>query len=174
MVMATQNPLEHHGTYPLPESQLDRFLVRLTIGYPGVAAEKRILMESAGHEPRIARVKPVLSAEELVAFQDSVQNVHADDSIVDFLMEIVRRTRSEPRLRMGVSPRGAIALFQVARAYALVEGRTFLVPDDVRSLVVPSLAHRLIPVGSAAATAEAHEDAARILEELLDTIPVPV
>jgi MoxR-like ATPase len=174
MVMATQNPLEHHGTYPLPESQLDRFLVRLTIGYPDREAERQILMESAESTPLLDRIEPVLTPTELAGLQDEVDSVQADDSLVDYLMEVVRRTRTEPRFQMGVSPRGAIALFRAARAFALVEGRRFLVPDDIRALVVPCLAHRLLPVGTSAATAEAHDEAAVLLEELLDQVSVPV
>ena len=103
-----------------------------------------------------------------------MDSVQSDESLVDYLMEIVRRTRTEPRFSMGVSPRGAISLFRAARAYALVEGRRFLVPDDVRSLVVPCLAHRLLPVGNTSATAEAHDEAAVLLEELVEQVPVPV
>lgn len=174
MVMATQNPLEHHGTYPLPESQLDRFLVRLTLGYPDRDAEKRILLESRSGVALVEELEPVLSPEAILTLQERVEEVRADDSLLEYLMDIVRRTRTEPRFRMGVSPRGAVALLRASRAYALVEGRDFLVPDDIRNLAVPALAHRLLPVGSAAATAEAHEDAAEILEELVESIPVPV
>src|SRR3954471_8927065 len=160
LVMATQNPLEHHGTYPLPESQLDRFLMRLTIGYPDEFAERRILLESAGPQMPVDSLQAVLDPEQVLALQARVENVHADSSLIDYLMRIVRATREDPRLRMGVSPRGAIGLFRASRAYALVDGRDFLVPDDVQRLVVPCLAHRLLPVGAAAASAEAHEEGA--------------
>jgi MoxR-like ATPase len=173
LVMATQNPLEHHGTYPLPESQLDRFLMRLTIGYPGQEAERRILMESASLEPLLERLDPVLTPTQLSWLQDEVERVHAETSLVDYLMEIVRSTRSSSAFRMGVSPRGAIALFRAARAHALTDGRTFLVPDDVRRVVVPCLAHRLLPSGTGAATAEAHGQSAALLEKILDQIEVP-
>ena len=136
LVLATQNPLEHHGTYPLPESQLDRFLLRLTIGYPGEDAERRILMESSEF-----------------------------DRLLD---------QTDPHFQVGVSPRGAIALFRAARAFALVSGRTYLVPDDVLSLAVPCLAHRLLPMGVTAATAEAHFEAAALLEGIIAEIEVPV
>jgi MoxR-like ATPase len=174
LVMATQNPLEHHGTYPLPESQLDRFLMRLTIGYPGPDAERRILMESATMVPLIEKLEAVLSPTQVLHLQDEVEQVQADESIVDYLMAIVARTRDHQGLRMGVSPRGAIALFRAARAYALTNGRTFLVPDDVRELVVPCLAHRLLPVGSTAATLDAHEQAAALLDQMVAEVPVPV
>jgi MoxR-like ATPase len=173
LVMATQNPLEHHGTYPLPESQLDRFLMRLTIGYPGEEAERRILMESASLEPLLERLDPVLTPGQLLSLQDEVERVHADDSLVSYLMEIVRATRSSPAFRMGVSPRGAIALYRAARAHALTDRRAFLVPDDVRKVVVPCLAHRLVPSGAASATSEAHGQSAALLEKILDQVEVP-
>ena len=174
MVMATQNPLEHHGTYPLPESQVDRFLMRLTIGYPDEAAERQILLESRDEDDWDDRIQAVLTAEQVLSLQEKVDEVAADDSIVDYVMELVRRTRTEPRLRMGVSPRGAIALFRAARAYALLEGREFLVPGDVQRLVIPCLAHRLLPIGAVGATHEAHEEAAAILDDLMEAVPVPV
>jgi MoxR-like ATPase len=173
LVMATQNPLEHHGTYPLPESQIDRFLMRLTIGYPGEEAERRILMESASLEPLLERLEPVLTLSQLLHLQDEVERVHAEEALVDYLMEIVRQTRTGNAFRIGVSPRGAIALFRAARAHALTDGRTFLVPDDVRRVVVPCLAHRLLPAGSAAATSEAHIQSATLLEKILDEVEVP-
>ena len=174
MVMATQNPLEHHGTYPLPESQLDRFLMRLTIGYPGPEAERRILLESAEVGDLLDRIDPVLAPDDVLDLQERVEEVRVDDSLVDYLMEIVRKTRSDSRLQVGVSPRGAVALFRAARAHALVDGRDFLAPDDVHRLAVPCLAHRLLPTGVTAATADAHERAAGILAELRDEVPVPV
>jgi MoxR-like ATPase len=174
LVMATQNPLEHHGTYPLPESQLDRFLMRLTIGYPGADAERKILLESARVEPVIDSLQAVLTPAEVLHLQDEVENVRADDAIVDYLMEIVRRTRTASGFRMGVSPRGSIALFRAARAFALTSGRRYLIPDDVRRLVVPCLAHRLLPAGATAATLDAHDQAASLLERILAETEVPV
>ena len=174
MVMATQNPLEHHGTYPLPESQLDRFLMRLTIGYPDQEAEKQILVESARSAPLLDALEPVLTPAQVIQLQNEVEDVRADDAIVDHLMEIVRKTRSASGFRMGVSPRGAIALFRAARAFALVSGRRYLVPDDVRRLVVPCLAHRLLPAGATAATLDAHDQAATLLERIMDETEGPV
>jgi MoxR-like ATPase len=174
LVMATQNPLEHHGTYPLPESQLDRFLMRLTIGYPGAEAERKILLESARVEPILDSLEPVLTPADVLHLQDEVENVRADDAIVDYLMEIVRRTRTAHGFRMGVSPRGAIALFRAARAFALTSGRRYLIPDDVRRLVVPCLAHRLLPAGATAATLDAHDQAAALLERIMSETEVPV
>lgn len=174
LVMATQNPLEHHGTYPLPESQLDRFLMRITIGYPGPEAERRILTESAAVEPVMDRLQTVLSPAQVVALQARVEEVEVDEAILDYLMAIVKKTRSSSQLRMGVSPRGNIQLFRAARAFALTQGRTYLVPDDVRDLVVPCLAHRILPTGTTGSTMDAHEQAARILEGILDEVEAPV
>jgi len=174
MVMATQNPLEHHGTYPLPESQVDRFLMRLAIGYPGHEAERRILLESTEAGAWDEKIKAVLTQEQVLLLQREVEEVQAEPSLVDYLMEIVRLTRTEPRLRMGVSPRGAIALFRASRALALLDGRSYLVPSDIHRLVTPCLAHRLLPVGATAATHEAHEESAAILGDILDSVAVPV
>jgi len=174
LVLATQNPLEHHGTYPLPESQLDRFLMRLTIGYPDEKAERRILIESSRLEELLDRVRAVVRPDQVLDLQAKVDGVRADSTLVDLLQEIVRRTRVDPRLQIGVSPRGAVALFKAARAFAMVQGRTFLAPDDILTVAIPCLAHRLLPVGTAASTAEAHQEAAMILEEIIQGVPVPV
>jgi MoxR-like ATPase len=174
LVMATQNPLEHHGTYPLPESQLDRFLMRITIGYPDDEAERRILTEAATFEPVIDRLRTVLSRQQVIQLQERIEEVDVDPAILDYLMAIVAATRATPKLRMGVSPRGSIALFRASRAYALTMGRTYLVPDDVRGLVVPCLAHRILPAGASGTTLDVHEEAATILEGLLDGVEAPV
>ena len=174
LVMATQNPLEHHGTYPLPESQLDRFLMRLTIGYPGVEAERKILLQSAATEPVFQQLQPVLGPDQVLALQARVEEVDADEAIVDYVMQIVHRTRNSSKMRMGVSPRGAIALFRAARALALTDGRDYLVPDDVRTLVIPCLAHRVLPAGAGATGVDTHEQAAGILEGILDEVEAPV
>ncbi|MGI9181279.1 MAG: AAA family ATPase [Longimicrobiaceae bacterium] len=174
LVIATQNPLEQHGTYPLPESQLDRFLMRLAIGYPEALEERRVLLQSSAVDDPVEEIDPVLDARQVLALQARVEEVRADASLVDYVMAIVQATRVDPRFRAGASTRAAIALFRAARAYALVEGRSYLVPDDVRRLVVPCLAHRLLPAGSFSATAGAHEEAAATLEEIVSSTPVPV
>ncbi|MEC7847764.1 MAG: MoxR family ATPase [Gemmatimonadota bacterium] len=174
MVMATQNPLEHHGTYPLPESQVDRFLMRLTIGYPGESAERQILMESTKEDPWEDRIKAVLKPAQVVWFQQKVSEVEVEDSLVGYVMDIVQRTRVDARLQMGVSPRGAIGLLGASRAYALLSGRDFLVPSDVQKLAMPCLAHRILPVGAAAASHEAHEEAGAIVQDILQDVAVPV
>ena len=174
MVMATQNPLEHHGTYPLPESQVDRFLMRLTIGYPDEGAERQILLESTSEDPWEQRIRAVLEPAQVLGLQGEVSRVEADDSLIGYVMAIVQRTRVEPRLQMGVSPRGAIGLLSASRAYALLSGRNFLVPSDVQRLVVPCLAHRILPVGASAASHEAHEEAGAIVRDILEDVAVPI
>jgi MoxR-like ATPase len=174
LVMATQNPLEQHGTYPLPESQLDRFMMRLSIGYPDHDHERAVLMQSTGGADAVAALRPMLDAGEVLSLQERVDGVHADASIVEYLMAVIRATRAEPRFRAGASTRAGISLLHAARGYALVDGREFLVPDDVRRLVVPVLAHRLLPTGAAGATGDAYAEAVAVLEELLDRVPVPV
>ncbi len=174
LVLATQNPLEHHGTYPLPESQLDRFLMRLTIGYPDREAERRILLESHRTGHRLESLRPLLPPSTLLELQKQVDHVRADPALLDYLLDIVQRTRRDPRFQVGVSPRGAVALFRASRALALVRGRGFLIPDDILALVVPCLAHRLVPLGTEPATAEAHEQASALLEEILAGVPLPV
>jgi MoxR-like ATPase len=174
LVMATQNPLEQHGTYPLPESQLDRFLMRLSIGYPDADEERTVLLQSVGTDDPVERVRTVLGPGQVLALQERVEQVHADESIVDYLMAIVQASRAEPRLRAGASTRAAIGLFRAARGYALVDGRDFLAPDDVRRLVVPCLAHRLLPIGASSPTGEAYEESVALLEAIMDAVPVPV
>jgi MoxR-like ATPase len=171
LVMATQNPLEQHGTYPLPESQLDRFLMRLSIGYPAMDEERHILLRSAGAADPVERVRAVLDAPRVRALQERVEEVHAEPALVDYLMSVVHATRTDPRLRAGASTRGAIGLLRAARGYALVDGRDFLAPDDVRRLAVPCLAHRLLPAG---ATGDPYAEAVAVLEEIVQGIPVPV
>lgn len=174
LVMATQNPLEHHGTYPLPESQLDRFMIRLTIGYPDENAERRILLESVGTDDPVDSLDPVLSAVEILALQQKVETVHADPALVDYLTAIVRATRTDTRLRMGASPRASVGLFRIARAHALLNRRDYLIPDDIQIMVVPCLAHRLLPASATTASAEAHDQAASLLDGIMSDVPVPV
>jgi MoxR-like ATPase len=171
MVIATQNPVEHHGTYPLPESQLDRFLMRIRIGYPGHEAEREIVRHASITTPE---VRPVISGGELAALQESVAQVTVDESVVDYMLAIVERTRSHEALAMGVSPRGAQALYRATQALAAVEGRDYVTPDDVKRLVFPVFAHRLV-VNSRVAIATRSTDAAeKILGEILTLVDVPL
>lgn len=174
LVMATQNPLEHHGTYPLPESQLDRFLMRLTIGYPDERAERRILMESVTGADPVDELEPVLNPSSVLALQQQVDTVRSEDDVVAYLMQVVTATRSHPALRVGASPRASVGLFRAARARALVDGRDFLVPDDVARLAAPCLAHRVAPHGGAGTGADVHDVAAAIIEDIVAATPVPV
>ena len=142
MVIATQNPVEHHGTYPLPESQLDRFLLRLRVGYPDPASEKEIL-RNAEINPA-ASVRPALTAAEVMQLQEQARGVRVDEVIADYIMAVVGKTRSHEALSLGVSPRGAQALYRATQAMAVIEGRDYAIPDDVKRLVAPVFAHRLV------------------------------
>jgi len=169
MVLATQNPREHEGTYPLPESQLDRFLLRIRIGYPGAPDEKSVL-RGAG-SPALETLVPVLQAEDVMALQEEADRVRADESVLDYIMALVAATRSSPLLSLGVSPRGSLALLRAARAQALADGRDYLVPDDVKSLAVPALAHRVMVKGRGAQGGGM--DAEAVLRSIVQDVPVP-
>jgi MoxR-like ATPase len=172
MVIATQNPLEHHGTYPLPESQLDRFLLRLRIGYPDAASEREILRQAESYAA--SALGPVLSAEEVLRLQDHVHSVRVDESIMDYIMAIVGKTRMHESLSLGVSPRGAQGLYRAAQALALVEGRDFVIPNDVKRLAIPVFAHR-VAVNTRIALAQRGSDAGdQILRDILDLVEVPL
>jgi len=169
MVLATQNPLEYEGTHPLPESQLDRFLLRIRIGYPEAGDEREILRVGGIEAP--ATLSPVLDAAGVLALQEAAERVPVDDTVVDYLVEIVAATRRSPLLALGVSPRGAQALLRAARARALADGRGFVVPDDLKTLVVPALAHRVI-VRHGVGGAE-RSDAETIVRAVAEEVPVP-
>jgi MoxR-like ATPase len=169
MVLATQNPREYEGTYPLPESQLDRFLLRIRIGYPGVADEKVILRGASRAD--VATLVPVLDAAEVVGLQEAVDRVRADDSVLDYVMALVTATRTSALLALGVSPRGALALLRAARAEALADGRDYLVPDDVKRLAVPALAHRVIARAVGADAIGGPGESA--IRGILQDVPVP-
>lgn len=173
IVLATQNPIEHHGTYPLPESQLDRFMLRLRIGYPGTADEKQILRDREHAEP-LDEIKAVMSAAEVSELQEAVSEVSVDDAIVDYLMRIVSATRSSEMLDLGVSPRGTLLLFRAAQALALTEERTFCIPDDIKRLVIPVFAHRLTVSSRYSSAMRRSEEAEAVLQEIMKTISVPL
>jgi MoxR-like ATPase len=172
IVMATQNPVEHHGTYPLPESQLDRFLMRLRIGYPDPASEREILRNIDAVQLEVP--DPVLSAEEVVRIQAAVHGVAVEEALVDYMLAIVERTRNHEALTLGVSPRGSQALFRAAQALALVEGRDYVVPDDVKRLAVPVCAHRVVVNTRTALVQRRSDQADRIIEEIVSQIEVPL
>lgn len=173
MVVATQNPIEHHGTYPLPESQMDRFMLRLRIGYPDAADEKQILRDRQRREP-LDHVRPVASGDEIRALQNFVAEVRVDDAIVDYLMRIAAATRETEMLDLGVSPRGTLALFRAAQALALTESRTYCLPDDVKRLVIPVFAHRVVVSSRFSSSLRRSEESEAVLTELMKTISVPI
>ncbi|MFZ5863317.1 MAG: AAA family ATPase [Nitrospirota bacterium] len=173
MVIATQNPIEHHGTYPLPESQLDRFMIRAHMGYPDVADEKRILTaaQTMGGPDALA---PVLTAEDVAALQDAASRVTVDEALTDYLMAVVTATRTRPDVDLGVSTRGAVFLYRAAQALALIDGRDYALPDDVKRLVLPVFAHRIVVNPGVESFDPRADDAADILRDILDQVPVPL
>ena len=173
MVIATQNPVEYQGTFPLPESQLDRFLIRIHMGYPDAEDEKRILT-ARRVVGRADEIGPVLTAEEVLALQEEAGRVTMDDALTDYLMAIVTATRSRPDLDLGVSTRGAVFLYRAAQAMALVEGRTYCLPDDVKRLVIPVFAHRIVVNPGIESFGRRTDDAKDILTEILEQVPVPL
>ena len=173
MVVATQNPVEHHGTYPLPESQLDRFLMRVRMGYPDAQAEREILRSEAG-VAQLDELRPVLTGAEVLEMQQIVKQVRVDESLVSYALEIVRRTRESEFLSLGVSPRGSQALYRAAQAMAFLEGRTFCTPEDIKPLVVPVFAHRVAVSGLYASTLKKSEQSDQVLRDLIENVPVPV
>ena len=173
IVMATQNPIEHHGTYPLPESQVDRFMLRLRIGYPGLIDEKQMLRDREHGEP-LDEVQTVMTAEEILELQRAVSEVSVDDAIVDYLMRIVAATRNSEMLDLGVSPRGTLSLFRAAQALALTEERDYCIPDDVKRLVIPVFAHRIAVSSRYASAMRRSEEAEAVLHEILKTVSVPL
>jgi MoxR-like ATPase len=173
IVLATQNPIEHHGTYPLPESQLDRFMLRLRIGYPAPADEQKILRDREYTDP-LDDLGPVMTAREVVELQQTVASVAVDDVLVQYLMRIVAATRTSEMLDLGVSPRGTLSLFRAAQALALTEDRTYCIPDDIKRLVVPVFAHRIVVSSRFSSSLRRSEEAEAVLNEILKTVSVPL
>ena len=167
MVLATQNPREFHGTFPLPESQLDRFLMRISIGYPDVASEREILIASTSS----AALDPVLSAEEICSAQDAVESVRVDPALVGYILDIVAATRRSAAVELGASPRAAKALYRASQAAALVEGSDYVRPDHIKELAVPVLAHRLQLRGEAISDLDREES---VLAAILEDVRVPL
>ena len=143
LVIATQNPVEHVGTFPLPESQLDRFLMKLTIGYPNAVDEKKLL-RAGGAQVALEHLEPVLDESEVRDLQSQVPNIHMNETLVEYLMSIVQTTRTHPEVALGVSTRGALTYFKACQALAMVSGRDFVIPDDVKRLAAPVLSHRIL------------------------------
>jgi len=172
MVVATQNPVEHHGTYPLPESQLDRFLMRLRIGYPDAVSEREILRNTERELPRA--VSSGLVADDILRLQEAVHRVTVEDSLLDYILAIVEKTRNHESLALGVSPRGSQALYRAVQALALLEGREYAIPDDVKRLAAPLFAHRVV-INTRTTLVQRRADVGeRIIEEILNQVEVPL
>jgi MoxR-like ATPase len=172
-VIATQNPVEHHGTYPLPESQMDRFMLRVRMTYPEPDSEREILRGQAG-AARLEEVSPVLKAEDVLRLQEEVQRVQVDDSLVDYSLRIVQRTRESEQLALGVSPRGSLMLFRAAQAMAYLEGRNFSKPDDFKRLALAAFAHRVVLSSRTALSIKRSEQAEQVVADIIESVPVPV
>jgi MoxR-like ATPase len=172
LVIATQNPVEHHGTYPLPESQMDRFLVRVQMTYPAADSEREILRAQAG-AARMGEVRPVLTGAEVLEMQERVQKVRVDESLVTYTLDIVKKTRQSEQLSLGVSPRGSLMLYRAAQAMAFLEGRSFTTPDDFKRLAVPVFAHRVVVNARYSSTLKASEQTERIIADIVDNVSVP-
>jgi len=173
LVIATQNPVEHHGTYPLPESQLDRFLMRVRMGYPDINAEREILRSEAG-TTKLEAMQPVLSGADVLEMQHAVTQVRVDESLVSYALSIVKKTRESEQFSLGVSPRGSQMLYRAAQAMAFLDGRSFCTPEDIKPLVVPVFAHRVVVNGLYSSTLKKSEQAEQVIQEIVDSTPVPV
>jgi MoxR-like ATPase len=168
-VIATQNPVEYHGTYPLPEAQLDRFAIRITLGYPDAGHEVEMLFSQNDRHPFEA-LKSVVSCQQVIALQENVKAVRFDKAIAEYLVRVVTATRADPRLRLGISPRGSLALYRTAQARARTQGRDYVLPEDVRALAVPVLAHRMMLDTKAR---YGGIRTSQVIEETMEKVPVP-
>jgi MoxR-like ATPase len=172
MVIATQNPAEHYGTYPLPESQMDRFLLRVSLGYPQKGVEKELLKNRHGADP-VAAVQPVVDLAAVRTLQDGVETIRMDDALLDYAMQIVEETRRHPSIAVGISTRGALAWYRAAQAAALAAGREFVIPDDIKGLAVPCLAHRLVLAQAHDSLGRARTDSERVIADIIGRVAVP-
>jgi MoxR-like ATPase len=173
MVLATQNPIEHHGTYPLPESQLDRFMLRIRMGYPSRESEKEILQRRT-HSRAVATIESGIEASDVLTMQREVEQVRVEESLLDYALGIIEQTRQTERLTLGVSPRGSLMLQRAAQARAFIEGRNFCLPDDFKQLVVPVFAHRVAVNARYATTQRKSAQAEAILQEIVESTRVPL
>jgi MoxR-like ATPase len=170
IVLATQNPIEYEGTYPLPEAQLDRFLLRVSIGYPAPDDERRLLLERAERRADAVDLQVVCDRETLLGLQRAVEEVHVSEAIAAYMVEIVSATRDAPQIQVGASPRGSLALLKLARCSAALQGRDFVTPEDVKAIAVPALAHRLTLQPELWVQQVSSED---VVRDLLEAVPVP-
>jgi MoxR-like ATPase len=169
LVLATQNPIEYEGTFPLPEAQLDRFMMRVNLGYPE-SDDEITMLERQRHTHPVSRIEQVISSEELIEAQQRIKDVYIDDLVKEYIVKLVKATRKHPDVYLGASPRGSIALYKTGQARAAVEGRDFVTPDDVKALAMVTLAHRLIISPSARIK---NVDPRAVIQEILDNTPVP-
>jgi MoxR-like ATPase len=176
LVIATQNPVEHHGTYPLPESQLDRFLMRIKMGYPSPETEREILRKRVGvrGENPLDALEPVADVSEVLTMQDEVAHIKVDSSLHDYALEIVNRTRSSDLLALGVSPRGTLMLQRAAQARAFLDGRDYCLPDDFKKLAVPVFSHRVVASSRHASLQKKSETTESVLRDIVECVPVPL
>jgi MoxR-like ATPase len=170
VVLATQNPIELEGTYPLPEAQLDRFIMRLRVGYPSVEEERQILANRGARRQDSIDLEPVIGAAHLLQLQAAVEQVHANEAIERYIVSLTAATRQHPQVQVGISPRGSLALYQLARAHAMVRGRDFVLPDDVKAMASAALAHRLLLKPELWIRGVQAE---QIVRDLLEQTPVP-
>ncbi|HYW66598.1 MAG TPA: MoxR family ATPase [Candidatus Dormibacteraeota bacterium] len=173
LVIATQNPVEHHGTYPLPESQLDRFLMRVKMGYPSHETERQILRSRTSDDP-VVSMEPVADVTDVLSMQETVTRVRVDSSLHDYALEIVNRTRKSDQLALGVSPRGTLMLQRAAQARAFLDGRDFCIPDDFKQLAVPVFAHRVVASARHASLQKKSETTENVLREIVESVTVPL
>jgi len=173
LVIATQNPVEHHGTYPLPESQMDRFLMRVRMGYPDREAEREILRSQAG-AAQLENLEPVLTGADVLEMQHAVTRVRVDESLVSYTLQIVRKTRDSEHLSLGVSPRGSQMLYRAAQASAFLDGRDFCTPEDFKPLVVPVFAHRVAVSTLYSSTLKTSEQTDQVVRDIVESVPVPI
>ena len=176
LVIATQNPVEHHGTYPLPESQLDRFLMRIKMGYPSPETEREILRKRVGilGENPLDGLEPVADVSEVLAMQEAVAQIKVDSSLHDYALDIVNRTRNSEQLALGVSPRGTLMLQRAAQARAFLDGRDYCLPDDFKQLAVPVFSHRVVASSRHASLQKKSETTESVLREIVESVPVPL
>lgn len=172
MVIATQNPAEHYGTYPLPESQMDRFLLRVSLGYPQKGVERELLKNRHGADP-VSAVEPVVDLAAVRTLQDGVETIRMDDALLDYAMQIVEETRKHPSIAVGVSTRGALAWYRAAQAAALAAGREFVIPDDIKGLAIPCLAHRLVLAQAHDSLGRQRTDSERAIADIVGRVAVP-
>lgn len=173
LVIATQNPVEHHGTYPLPESQLDRFLMRIKMGYPSHETERQILRDRSGNDP-VTAMEPVADVADVLSMQERVTRVKVDTSLHDYALEIVNRTRKSDQLALGVSPRGTLMLQRAAQARAFLEGRDYCLPDDFKQLAVSVFSHRVVASTRHASLQKKSETTESVLREIVESVRVPL